>query len=180
MRWRIALFGGPAADSSCPRPAGSSGQPACPSIDLETAVGNAMTSSTTAGRGCEALYQNSGGGRVTDSPPPRGEPAQTHDYSAHARWDHDSVRSAAKRRECSFQSTALDDPSIPFESGTIPQEGSRSFERASLRAASPVVNVWSPRLRVSRRAIGHHNRLGPPLRRRTSPYLHLQALRDDQ
>ena len=41
-----------------------------------------MAAPTTAGKGCEPLYEDSGGGRITDSPPPRGQPVQTPDYSA--------------------------------------------------------------------------------------------------
>ena len=43
-----------------------------------------MAALTTAGKGCEPLYEDSGGGRITDSPPLRGQPVQTPDYSAHA------------------------------------------------------------------------------------------------
>ena len=137
-----------------------------------------MTSSTTVGKGCEPLYQNSGGGRVTDSPPPRGEPAQTHDYSAHAHWDHDSVRSAANGRECSFQPTALDDLSIRFGSGTILQEGSRSFEPASLGAASPAVKSvasWAKSLKGGIRVPQSVRAAGEE-----ADSAYLRALRDDQ
>jgi len=130
------------------------------------------------GKGCEPLYQNSGGGRVTDSPPPRGEPAQTHDYSAHAHWDHDSVRSAANGRECSFQPTALDDLSIQFGSGTILQEGSRSFEPASLGAASPAVKSvasWAKSLKGGIRVPQSVRAAGEG-----ADSAYLRALRDDQ
>src|SRR5450631_2952984 len=56
-----------------PRPEGSSGLTAYPSIDPDTAGVNAMDSPTTAGKGCEPLYENSGGGRVADAPPPQAE-----------------------------------------------------------------------------------------------------------
>jgi hypothetical protein len=104
----------PSLAESHPRPEASSGQPAYPSIDLDTAGVSAMATPTTAGKGCEPLYEDSGGGRIIDSPPPRGQPVQTPNYSAHAHWDHDSVRSAADGRECNLQVTVLDDLSIQF------------------------------------------------------------------
>ena|SRR5215471_10217076 len=51
------------------RPAGSSGLTAYLSIGPDTAGANAMASPTTAGKGCEPLYENPGCECVTGSPP---------------------------------------------------------------------------------------------------------------
>lgn len=151
----MTLFGSPTADSSFagrlrllsldesrPKSEGSSGLTAYPSIDLDTAGVNTMASPTTAGKVCEPLCENSGGGRVTDSPPPHGEPAQAHDYSAHAHWDHNLVRSAANGRECTFQPTALNDLSIQFESGTFFKKVPGALNLLLWAQRRRLSNVW--------------------------------------
>ena len=42
-------------------------------LALAAALIKAMASPTTAGKGCEPLYENSGGGRVGGAPPPQAE-----------------------------------------------------------------------------------------------------------
>src|SRR5882757_7271256 len=54
-------------------PGGRSGLTTYPSIDPVTAGVNAMGSPTTAGKGCEPLYENSDGARVADAPPLQAE-----------------------------------------------------------------------------------------------------------
>jgi len=51
------------------RPEGSSGLTTYRSIDPHTAGVKAMGSPTTAGKGCDPLYENLGGERVGDAPP---------------------------------------------------------------------------------------------------------------
>jgi hypothetical protein len=63
----LALVGVPEMTPVRPlsnRPEGSSGLTTYSSIDPNTAGVNAMASPTTAGKGCELLYENAGGGRV--------------------------------------------------------------------------------------------------------------------
>src|ERR1700681_3790134 len=53
------------------RPEGSSGLTTYLSIDLDTDGVKAMASPTTAGKGCDPLYDNAGGDGVVESPPPQ-------------------------------------------------------------------------------------------------------------
>lgn len=55
------------------KPGGNPGLTAYRSIGPDTLGVKAMASPTTAGKGCEPLYENSGGGGVADAPPPQAE-----------------------------------------------------------------------------------------------------------
>jgi|ERR1022692_2712763 hypothetical protein len=70
----LALVGVPEMTPVRPlsiRPEGSSGLTTYVSIDPDTAGVNAMASPTTAGKGCDPLYDNAGGDGVVESPPPQ-------------------------------------------------------------------------------------------------------------
>src|ERR1700682_5955334 len=114
-------------------PGGSSGLTAYPSIGPDTAGVKAMASPTTAGKGCDPLYDSSGGGTVAGSPPPQ---AQSHDRPMNTptrrigiipslRLSTRSVRSAAAGGECDYRATGVVLP-IQCEPGSRAQEGPRN------------------------------------------------------
>jgi hypothetical protein len=57
------------------KPGGNPGLTAYRSIGPDTLGVNAMASPTTAGKGCDPLYDNAGGDGVVESPPPPPQPA---------------------------------------------------------------------------------------------------------
>jgi hypothetical protein len=73
----LALIGVPEMTPVEPlsdKPGGNPGLTTNPSIDPDTAGVNAMASPTTAGKGCDPLYDNAGGGgRVAGSRPPQAQ-----------------------------------------------------------------------------------------------------------
>src|SRR5450631_3786991 len=72
----LALIGVPEmtpVKPSSDRPGGNAGFTTYPSIDVDTAGVSAMASPTTAGKGCDPLYDNAGGGRVAGSRPPHAQ-----------------------------------------------------------------------------------------------------------
>src|ERR1700726_4498984 len=95
----LALVGVPEMTPVRPlsnRPEGSSGLTTYPSIGPDTAGVNAIASPTTAGKGCDPLYENSGGGRGAGVPPPQPE-SQNRPMITPSRRMGSSVRSAADR-----------------------------------------------------------------------------------
>jgi hypothetical protein len=72
----LALVGAPEMTPVRPlshRPEGSSGPTTYRSIGPDTAGVNEMASPTTAGKGCDPLYDNAGGDGVGGAPPPQAE-----------------------------------------------------------------------------------------------------------
>ena len=72
----LALSGVPEmtpVESLSDKPGGNAGLTAYRSIGSDTLGVNAMASPTTAGKGCDPLYENAGGARVPGSWPPQAQ-----------------------------------------------------------------------------------------------------------
>ena len=78
------------------RPGGNAGSTKYPSTGVDTAGVNAMASPTTAGKGCDPLYDNAGEGRVAGSRPPQ---AQSQDRPMNTPMRHVGITTQFARAE---------------------------------------------------------------------------------